>query len=211
MTDLFMSRGTPERAGRRHTERTTGAGAASPSSSRRTFAGTAYVASNNYQMEDMRPYIYKTTDYGATWKQITTGKNPGEFVRVVREDPERSGLLYAGTERGVWVSFNDGASWQTLRRNLPLVPIHDLAVKEGDLIAARDIWPVILDSRRFVSVEAVDSGHRKDGRSPLQAAKRLPGELQWWRWNRLGRWASYGTEPAVRRRDLLLAEVAGAR
>ena len=109
-------------------------------------AGTAYVASNHYQMDDMRPYIYRTTDYGATWKLITNGIDPNEFVRVVREDPERAGLLYAGTERGVWVSFDDGAGWQTLRRNLPIVPIHDLAVKEGDLIAAthgRSFW--ILD------------------------------------------------------------------
>ncbi len=108
--------------------------------------GTAYVASNHYQMDDMRPYIYKTTDYGATWRLITNGIPASEFVRVVREDPERAGLLYAGTERGVWVSFDNGANWQTLRRNLPIVPIHDLAVKEGDLIAAthgRSFW--ILD------------------------------------------------------------------
>lgn len=109
-------------------------------------AGTAYVASNHYQMDDMRPYIYRTTDYGRTWKLITAGIPATEFVRVVREDPEKAGLLYAGTERGVWVSFDDGVSWQTLRRNLPIVPIHDLAVKEGDLIAAthgRSFW--ILD------------------------------------------------------------------
>lgn len=109
-------------------------------------AGTAYVASNHYQMDDNRPYIYRTTDYGATWKLIVDGIDPTEFVRVVREDPERAGLLYAGTERGVWVSFDDGANWQTLRRNLPIVPVHDLAIKEGDLIAAthgRSFW--ILD------------------------------------------------------------------
>jgi photosystem II stability/assembly factor-like uncharacterized protein len=109
-------------------------------------AGTAYVAANHYQMDDMRPYIYKTTDYGATWTLMTSGIIPTEFVRVVREDPEKAGLLYAGTERGVWVSFDGGTNWQTLRRNLPIVPVHDLAVKEGDLIAAthgRSFW--ILD------------------------------------------------------------------
>jgi photosystem II stability/assembly factor-like uncharacterized protein len=109
-------------------------------------AGTAYIASNHYQMDDNRPYIYRTTDYGATWQLIVNGMPPDEFVRVVREDPERRGLLYAGTERGVLVSFNDGGTWQTLRRNLPIVPVHDLAVKEGDLIAAthgRSFW--ILD------------------------------------------------------------------
>ncbi len=109
-------------------------------------AGTAYVASNHFQRDDLRPYIYRTTDYGATWRLIANGIIPSEFVRVVREDPVRRGLLYAGTERSVWVSFNDGESWQSLRQNLPMVPIHDLAVKEGDLVAAthgRSFW--ILD------------------------------------------------------------------
>jgi photosystem II stability/assembly factor-like uncharacterized protein len=109
-------------------------------------AGTAYVASNHYQMDDLKPYIYRTSDYGATWQLIVNGIPANEFTRVVREDPARRGLLYAGTERGVWVSFNDGSTWQTLRRNLPIVPIHDLAVKEGDLVAAthgRSFW--ILD------------------------------------------------------------------
>ncbi len=109
-------------------------------------AGTAYLAANRYQLDDMKPYLYKTSDYGATWTPITNGIPATEFTRVLREDPERRGLLYAGTERGVWVSFDDGANWQSLRRNLPIVPIHDLAVKEGDLIAAthgRSFW--ILD------------------------------------------------------------------
>ena len=109
-------------------------------------AGTAYLAGNRYQLDDMKPYLYKTTDFGATWTAITNGIPATEFTRVLREDPERAGLLYAGTERGVWVSFDDGASWQTLRRNLPIVPVHDLAIKEGDLIAAthgRSFW--ILD------------------------------------------------------------------
>jgi photosystem II stability/assembly factor-like uncharacterized protein len=109
-------------------------------------AGTAYVAANNYQSDDLRPYIYRTNDYGSTWSLVTDGIDPTEFVRVVRADPLKRGLLYAGTERGVWVSFDDGGNWQPLRLNLPIVPIHDLAVKEGDLIAAthgRSFW--ILD------------------------------------------------------------------
>src|SRR5437868_624414 len=109
-------------------------------------SGTAYVAANRYQLDDMKPYLYKTSDYGASWTPITNGIPATEFTRVLREDPERAGLLYAGTERGVWVSFDDGTNWQSLRRNLPIVPIHDLAVKEGDLIAAthgRSFW--ILD------------------------------------------------------------------
>jgi photosystem II stability/assembly factor-like uncharacterized protein len=108
--------------------------------------GTAYVAGNRYQMNDFRPYLWRTTDYGRTWTRIVTGIRSGEFTRVIREDPERQGLLYAGTERGVWVSFDDGATWQSLQLNLPPVPVHDLAVKEGDLVAAthgRSFW--ILD------------------------------------------------------------------
>jgi photosystem II stability/assembly factor-like uncharacterized protein len=108
--------------------------------------GTAYVASNHYQMDDMKPYIYRTADYGATWQLIVDGIPATEFVRAVREDPVRRGLLYAATERGVWVSFDDGGHWQSLRKNLPIVPVHDLAIKEGDLIAAthgRSFW--ILD------------------------------------------------------------------
>jgi photosystem II stability/assembly factor-like uncharacterized protein len=109
-------------------------------------AGTAYVAANRYQLDDMKPYLYKTSDYGEHWTSITNGIPATEFTRVLREDPEKAGLLYAGTERGVWISFDDGASWQSLRRNLPIVPVHDLAIKEGDLIAAthgRSFW--ILD------------------------------------------------------------------
>ncbi|PYP97320.1 MAG: glycosyl hydrolase [Gemmatimonadetes bacterium] len=108
--------------------------------------GAAYLAANRYQLEDRAPYIYRTTDYGRTWKKIVTGIPATEFVRMVREDPVRRGLLFAGTEHGVWVSFDDGANWQSLRRNLPIVPVHDLTIKEGDLVAAthgRSFW--ILD------------------------------------------------------------------
>jgi photosystem II stability/assembly factor-like uncharacterized protein len=106
-------------------------------------AGTAYVAANRYQLEDMAPYIYKTTDFGKTWTKIVDGLPATEPARTVREDPERAGLLFAGTERGVFVSFDDGGHWQPLRRNLPIVPVHDLAIKDGDLIAAthgRSFW-----------------------------------------------------------------------
>jgi photosystem II stability/assembly factor-like uncharacterized protein len=109
-------------------------------------SGTAYIAANRYQMDDMKPYIYRTTDYGTSWQLVTNGIPANEFVRVIREDPVRRGLLYAGTERGVWITFDDGGTWQSLRRNLPIVPVHDLAVKAGDLIAAthgRSFW--ILD------------------------------------------------------------------
>lgn len=108
--------------------------------------GTAYVAANRYQLDDFRPLIYRTTDYGRSWTLITAGIPDHEFVRVVREDPARRGLLFAGTETGVWMSFDEGGHWQSLQLNLPAVPVHDLAVKDGDLIAAthgRSFW--ILD------------------------------------------------------------------
>jgi len=98
--------------------------------------GGAYVAGNRYQMNDFAPYLYKTSDYGKTWTKIVTGIRPGDFTRAIREDPERQGLLYAGTERGMWVSFDDGARWQSLQLNLPPVPVHDLVVKEGDVVLA---------------------------------------------------------------------------
>jgi photosystem II stability/assembly factor-like uncharacterized protein len=94
----------------------------------------AYVAGNRYQLDDDRPYLWKTSNCGTSWERIDAGISPKEFTRVLREDPERRGLLFAGTERGVWFSPNDGNSWQSLRLNLPYVPVHDLAIKQGDVI-----------------------------------------------------------------------------
>ena len=96
----------------------------------------AYLAANRYQLADERPYLWKTTDCGKSWTRIDEGINPMEFTRVVREDPAKRGLLVAGTERGVWFSPNDGATWHRLQRNLPLVPVHDLVFKEGDIVVA---------------------------------------------------------------------------
>ncbi|MFY9673563.1 MAG: hypothetical protein WAK13_03880 [Terriglobales bacterium] len=109
-------------------------------------AGKAYVAVDRHQNDDIGIYIYKTTDYGATWKKIGSGIPEGAFVRAVREDPKRKGLLYAGTERGVFVSFDDGEHWRSLQLNLPNAPVHDLVVKNDDLVVAthgRAFW--ILD------------------------------------------------------------------
>ncbi len=105
--------------------------------------GTAYVAATMYKSDDNRPYLYKTNDYGATWTRIDNGIEPTHFTRVIRADPVRRGLLYAGTERGMYVSFDDGGHWQPLQLNLPVVPIHDLTIKDGSLIAAthgRSFW-----------------------------------------------------------------------
>ena len=101
-------------------------------------AGTAYFAATAYKSDDYKPYIYKTSDYGRTWKKIVTGIAADAFTRVVREDPNRKGFLYAGTETGMYYSANDGESWQSLRLNLPVVPITDLAVhkRDKDLVVA---------------------------------------------------------------------------
>src|SRR4029077_18140740 len=99
-------------------------------------AGTAYLAVNRYQLDDYRPYIFKTTDYGKSWQQIGSGIPERSFVRTVREDPARKDLLVHGTETGVYFSLDGGARWQSLHLNLPAVPITDLAIKDGDLVAA---------------------------------------------------------------------------
>ena len=101
-------------------------------------AGTVYLAFRMDRRGDYTPYAFKSTDYGKTWTRIVNGFRPGEPVRVVREDPERRGLLYAGTETGAYVSFDAGASWQTLSRNLPVVPVTDLEVRHGDLYASTE-------------------------------------------------------------------------
>ncbi len=96
--------------------------------------GAAYLAANRYQLGDRAPYLYKTTDFGATWTKIVSGIPATDFLRTVREDPKRRGLLYAGTEHGIYVSFDDGAAWQPLRLNLPDTPVHGIVVEERDLV-----------------------------------------------------------------------------
>jgi photosystem II stability/assembly factor-like uncharacterized protein len=95
---------------------------------------TAYMAVTRYKLDDNTPYFYRTHDYGATWELITNGIAEDDFTRVIREDPERKGLLYAGTESGVYVSWDSGDNWHRIQANLPIVPIHDLTVKDADLI-----------------------------------------------------------------------------
>lgn len=104
---------------------------------------TAYIAVTGYKLNDFTPYIFKTNDYGVTWTKIVNGIPGDTFARSVREDPDRKGLLYAGTETGVFVSFDDGAMWHALQNNLPEVPITDLRVKRKDLVVAtqgRALW-----------------------------------------------------------------------
>ena len=106
-------------------------------------AGTCYIAGTKYKSGDFAPYLYKTTDYGKSWTKITTGIPSEHFTRVLREDPKRKGLLYAGTETGMYISFDDGKSWQSFQLNLPIVPITDLTIKDNNLIVAtqgRSLW-----------------------------------------------------------------------
>lgn len=107
--------------------------------------GTCYIAGTRYKLGDYTPYLYKTSDYGASWKRITKGIESEHFTRVLREDLTKRGLLYAGTEAGIYVSFDDGAQWQKFQLNLPQVPITDLALKNNDLIVAtqgRSLWMI---------------------------------------------------------------------
>ena len=109
-------------------------------------AGTAYIALDCHKLDDLKAYVYKTTDYGKSWTKLVNGIPDGAYVHAVREDPQQKDLLYAGTETGVFVSFDGGANWQALQLNLPQTPIHDLVVKNDDLVVAthgRSFW--ILD------------------------------------------------------------------
>ncbi|MBO0882565.1 MAG: hypothetical protein J2P17_19980, partial [Mycobacterium sp.] len=107
---------------------------------------TAYVAATCYKSDDVRPYLYRTNDYGATWTRISGGIPDDEFTRVIREDPDRRGLLYAGTETGLYVSVDDGSHWQRMQGNFPIVPVYDLVIKGVEMVVAshgRSFW--ILD------------------------------------------------------------------
>ena len=107
--------------------------------------GGAYLAGTLYKGGDFRPYLYKTKDYGQTWTKIVNGIDNQHFTRVVRADPTRKGMLYAGTETGMYLSFDDGANWQAFQMNLPIVPITDLTIKNDNLIAAtqgRSVWMI---------------------------------------------------------------------
>ena len=111
-----------------------------------TDAGTAYMAVERHKMDDFTPYVFKTTDFGKTWTKLVNGIPADDYVHAVRVDPKRPGLLFAGTEKGIYVSFNDGGKWEPLQLNLPMAPVNDLIVKNNDLVVAthgRAFW--ILD------------------------------------------------------------------
>jgi photosystem II stability/assembly factor-like uncharacterized protein len=117
--------------------------------------GTAYFAGTRYKSDDFAPYLFKTEDYGRTWKQITTGIAGTHFTRCIRADRKQPGLLYAGTEYGMYISYNGGGNWQPFQLNLPIVPITDMTIKENDLIVAtqgRAFW--VLDDLTLVQEAA---------------------------------------------------------
>ena len=126
-------------------------------------ASTVYVAATRYKLDDYRPYLFKTTDLGQSWQRLDGSFPQNEITRMLRADPERDGLLYAGTESGVFVSFDDGGSWQRIPGNLPVAPVYDMIVKDGDLVVAthgRSFW--ILDDltplRQVSSLEESEEG-----------------------------------------------------
>ena len=123
--------------------------------------GTAYLAGERHRVSDRSPYLYRTTDYGHTWRKITSGIRENDFTYVIREDPVRPGLLYAGTETGVYVSFDAGASWQSLQRNLPPVAVSYMQVKNDDLVVAthgRGFWIMDnLSALRQITPEVVSA------------------------------------------------------
>ena len=130
----------------------------------RFHSGTAYIAAKRYQMDDRTPYIWKTEDFGKHWKKIINGIRGDDYVHSIREDITRKGLLYAGTEHGVWVSFNDGEKWQSLQLNLPDLQVADIAVTEKDIVIGthgRSIY--VLDDvspiREYKTETAIATNH----------------------------------------------------
>jgi hypothetical protein len=146
-----------------------------------TTAGKAYVAGIRYLVDnDRAPYVWRTTDYGATWTKITSGIAGDDFVRAVREDPKRPGLLYAASEHTVYVSWDDGAHWQRLTQNLPDVQVADLVVEENDLVIAthgRAFWIMyhIGPLRQLTQEIARDSVHLF---KPADAIRRVDPGVQ---------------------------------
>lgn len=139
--------------------------------------GTAYFVGTKYKLDDFAPYIFKTEDYGKTWKKITNGINNMHFTRALRADKKRPGLLYAGTEYGMYISYDDGANWKKFQLNLPIVPITDMTIKENDLIVAtqgRAFWviddlsvlqqkEVAANTTKKLQVFSVNDAYRTEG------------------------------------------------
>jgi hypothetical protein len=144
-------------------------------------AGTAFVVVDAHRLDDMRPYLYATTDFGQTWRRIDSGLAPDVYLHAVREDPEKRGQLYLGTERGVMFSTDHWQNWRPLQLNLPTVAVHDLQVKDGDLVVGthgRSIW--ILDDlqpiREYTVTVAAEAVHLF---APQEAIRWHYGSANW--------------------------------
>ena len=132
---------------------------------------TAYLAGTRYKFDDNRPFLFKTTDYGATWESITSNLPQDDFTRCIREDTERQGLLFVGTELGIYVSYDDGGTWHSMGGNLPVVPVYDIAVKDDDLVVAthgRSFW--IMDG--ISQLRQVSGDFAGRGYTPPRASRR---------------------------------------
>jgi len=138
--------------------------------------GAAYVVGTRYKLDDFKSYIYKTEDYGKTWKLIVNGINPMHFARCLRADRKRPGLLYVGTEYGMYISYDDGANWKSFQLNLPVVPITDLTIKNNDLIVGtqgRSIY--ILDDLTILQEKNADVLNKNLHVYSVNPAYRMPG------------------------------------
>lgn len=138
--------------------------------------GAAYIVGTRYKLDDFKSYIFKTEDYGKTWKQITNGINPMHFARCLRADHKRPGLLYAGTEYGMYVSYDDGANWKPFQLNLPITPVTDLLIKNNDLIVGtqgRSLY--ILDDLTIVQEKNADVLTKNLHVFSVNPAYRMPG------------------------------------
>lgn len=141
-----------------------------------TEKGGLYLAATRYKLDDNKPYLYKTLDYGKTWSKIVTGIKEDHFTRVIRADGKRPGLLFAGTEFGLYLSFDDGVSWQTFQQNLPITPITDLTIKNDDLIVAtqgRSFW--VLDDLTPLHQYAKEQNEKPLHLYKPRTMLRLPG------------------------------------
>ncbi len=188
--------------------------------------GTIYVAATRYKLDDNTPYLFKTEDYGSSWRAITGESAHGlpddEFVRVIRTDPEREGLLYVGTETGIYVSVDDGASWDRWASNFPVTPVYDIAVKGTDLVVAthgRSFWIMddLLPLHQLVDDPATSSTRLL---RPRRAWRLLPDLFHRWisrtegkdYWVSLGKQATFEAEVdetgQVRRKFLDAGEAA---
>lgn len=145
--------------------------------------GTAYLAANRYQVDDRAPYVWRTRDYGKTWTKIVEGIADGHFARAVREDPQREGLLFLGTEHGVYVSFDAGDHWKPLQLNLPDTPIRDLAVQDDDVVLGthgRGFW-ILDDIRPLRELTAETAAERVHLAAPAPAVRGVRDAVfQYW-------------------------------